>query len=126
MITDSERELRLEETIRVLKSLGEAERQLDMHSWRKCDMVACVGGWIASDLWFNRRGLTSDAIGTPLYEGENSVAAITQFLGLTGAAVDYLFMPTSYPEHARRGEFCNPEVIYRFEKFVKDGKVPEV
>lgn len=124
MINSATRKKRLEEAIRVLESLGEEERQLDMGNWRKCDMISCVGGWIAADPWFRKQGMTaSEADGSPVYKNGNGAIDVSQFFGIPYGAMEYLFMPISYRRRDRRDERV---VAARFKQFAKDGKYPDM
>ena len=105
---------RFTQAIRVLVELPK-NCKVNMSAWSSCRMIACAGGWIAQDEWFNEKGLRLSAA-EPKYDGRRGFEALQNFFGLSRKDVSYLFSADKYPLHAQRDRGF---VIRRFQNYLR-------
>lgn len=109
--------------------------RFDLRTWMKtnvkikkkggawCGTAACAIGLAMLDKNFQAIGFGIDTNGGPAYDVARGTKAVCQLFDIPFSAVDYLFMPASYPRQS--GKTAAKAVAKRIREFVaSDGVVP--
>lgn len=107
---------RLAQGVRVLEELP-PEKKVHMNNWRECRMVACAGGWMAVDPWFNRQGFCASKGGSPVYLGDFGFDALRAFFGIDSQVSSHLFAAEEYSKIQRTRRVS---VIARFKRYIRE------
>lgn len=130
-----ERLQRAADTLRALRPVIAKNHKLhfDLGLWFSgnpkkisCGTTACAMGWLSTDPWFKRRGLSLDNYHTPAYShmGKNYIGfdAARTFFDIAPWNAAQIFEDTNYPK-SYSGVRLLDRVVARIENFVQTGEI---